>query len=121
MAITLSSCIISRTLGITTGMLLVYLPKEKVLLEADGFNPPARPLTRTPATISPYTANLEANIARLKLDVERIIPVHYPADSRKITKVGTADGGGKGRPLLPEAYKQHSRSAGYTRARLPAS
>jgi glyoxylase-like metal-dependent hydrolase (beta-lactamase superfamily II) len=71
--------------GHNDGMLLVYLPKEKVLLEADGFNPPAQPLTRTPAAISPYTANLEANIARLKLDVERIIPVHYPADGRKVT------------------------------------
>jgi glyoxylase-like metal-dependent hydrolase (beta-lactamase superfamily II) len=71
--------------GHNDGMLLVYLPKEKVLLEADGFNPPAQPLTRTPATVSPYTANLEANIVRLKLDVERIIPVHYPADGRKVT------------------------------------
>jgi glyoxylase-like metal-dependent hydrolase (beta-lactamase superfamily II) len=71
--------------GHNDGMLLVYLPKEKVLVEADGFNPPAQPLTRTPATLSPYTANLEANIARLKLDVERIIPVHYPADNRKVT------------------------------------
>jgi glyoxylase-like metal-dependent hydrolase (beta-lactamase superfamily II) len=71
--------------GHNDGMLLVYLPKEKVLLEADGFNPPAQPLARTPPTISPYTANLEANMARLKLDVERIIPVHYPADNRKVT------------------------------------
>jgi glyoxylase-like metal-dependent hydrolase (beta-lactamase superfamily II) len=71
-------------LGHNDGMLLVYLPKEKVLLEADGFNPPAQPLTRTPATISPYTANLQANIERLKLDVERIVPVHYPADGRKV-------------------------------------
>jgi glyoxylase-like metal-dependent hydrolase (beta-lactamase superfamily II) len=72
--------------GHNDGMLLVYLPKEKVLVEADGFNPPAQPLTRTPASISPYTANLEANIERLKLDVERIIPVHYPADNRKVMK-----------------------------------
>jgi glyoxylase-like metal-dependent hydrolase (beta-lactamase superfamily II) len=72
--------------GHNDGMLLVYLPKEKVLLEADGFNPPAQPLTRTPAAISPYTANLEANIERLKLDVERIIPVHYPADNRKVMR-----------------------------------
>lgn len=70
--------------GHNDGMLLVYLPREKVLLEADGFNPPAQPLTRTPATISPYTANLQANIERLKLDVERIVPVHYPADNRKV-------------------------------------
>jgi len=70
--------------GHNDGMLLVYLPKEKVLLEADGFNPPPQPLMRTPATISPYTANLEDNIVRLKLNVERIIPVHYPADNRKV-------------------------------------
>jgi len=73
-----------QDLGHNDGMLLVYLPKEKVLLEADGFNPPAQPLTRTPATISPYTANMQANIERLKLDVERIVPVHYPADNRKV-------------------------------------
>ena len=67
------------------GMLLVYLPKEKMLLEADGFNPPPQPLTQTPATISPYNQNLADNIARLNLDVQRIIPVHYPADNRKVT------------------------------------
>jgi glyoxylase-like metal-dependent hydrolase (beta-lactamase superfamily II) len=70
--------------GHNDGMLLVYLPREKVLLEADGFNPPAQPLTKTPAAVSPYTANLEANIERLKLNVQRIIPVHYPADNRKV-------------------------------------
>jgi glyoxylase-like metal-dependent hydrolase (beta-lactamase superfamily II) len=73
-----------QDLGHNDGMLLVYLPKEKVLLEADGFNPPAQPLTKTPANISPYTANLEANIERLKLDVKRIIPVHYPATNRTV-------------------------------------
>jgi glyoxylase-like metal-dependent hydrolase (beta-lactamase superfamily II) len=72
-------------LGHNDGMLLVYLPKQKVLLEADGFNPPAQPLTKTPASINPNSENLEANITRLKLDVERIIPVHYPADNRKVT------------------------------------
>jgi glyoxylase-like metal-dependent hydrolase (beta-lactamase superfamily II) len=74
-----------QNFGHNDGMLLVYLPKEKVLLEADGFNPPPQPLTKTPASISPYTANLQDNVARLKLDVDRIIPVHYPADNRKIT------------------------------------
>lgn len=67
------------------GMLLVYLPKEKILLEADGYNPAPRPPTQTPATISPYNQNLVENIERLKLDVQRIIPVHYPGDNRKIT------------------------------------
>jgi glyoxylase-like metal-dependent hydrolase (beta-lactamase superfamily II) len=44
-----------KDFGHHDGMLLVYLPKEKVLVEADGFNPPATVLTQTPATLSPYT------------------------------------------------------------------
>jgi glyoxylase-like metal-dependent hydrolase (beta-lactamase superfamily II) len=67
------------------GMLLVYMPKEKVLYEADAYNAPPQPLTQTPATARPLTQNLADNIARLNLDVQRIIPVHYPADNRKIT------------------------------------
>jgi len=67
------------------GMLLAYLPKEKILLEADGFNPPAQQATQTPASISPYNQNLVATIERLKLDVQRIIPVHLPGDNRKVT------------------------------------
>ena len=73
-----------QNFGHNDGMLLVYLPKEKVLLEADGFNPPAQTLTQTPASINPQSVNLEQNIERLKLDVARIIPVHYPADNRKV-------------------------------------
>jgi glyoxylase-like metal-dependent hydrolase (beta-lactamase superfamily II) len=67
------------------GILMVYLPKEKILLEADAFNPPAQRITQTPATISPYNQALVANIDRLRLDVQRIIPVHYPADNRITT------------------------------------
>jgi glyoxylase-like metal-dependent hydrolase (beta-lactamase superfamily II) len=66
------------------GMLLVYLPKEKVLLEADAYNP--QPTTATPPSPpSPYTVSLIENIQRLKLDVQRIVPVHYPADNRVVT------------------------------------
>jgi glyoxylase-like metal-dependent hydrolase (beta-lactamase superfamily II) len=66
------------------GMLVAYLPKEKVLLEADGYNP--QPTTATPPNPpSPYTLSLLDNILRLKLDVQRIVPVHYPADNRTIT------------------------------------
>jgi len=75
-----------QNFGHNDGMLVAYLPKEKVLLEADGFNPPPQPVTQKPAAISPYTASLEDNIERLKLDVERIIPVHYPAGDRKVMK-----------------------------------
>jgi glyoxylase-like metal-dependent hydrolase (beta-lactamase superfamily II) len=66
------------------GMLLVYFPKEKVLLEADGYNP--QPANATPPNPpSPYTVSLLDNIRRLKLDVKRIVPVHYPADNRVVT------------------------------------
>jgi glyoxylase-like metal-dependent hydrolase (beta-lactamase superfamily II) len=71
--------------GHNEGLLMVYLPKQKVLLQADAYNPgPANAPIPTP--VSPYTANLASNIERLKLDVERIIPVHYPADNRQVTR-----------------------------------
>ena len=82
--------------GHNDGMIIAYLPKEKVLLEADGFNPPAQPLRQKPATISPFTASLAANLARLKLDVQRIVPVHYPADNRKVTMAELDMAVGKG-------------------------
>jgi glyoxylase-like metal-dependent hydrolase (beta-lactamase superfamily II) len=66
------------------GMLLAYLPKERVLIEADGYNP--QPATATPPSpASPYTLNLLDTIKRLKLDVQRIVPIHLPADNRQIT------------------------------------
>ena len=65
-------------------MLIAYLPKEKILLEADGYNP--QPATATPPNPpSPYTVSLVDNIRRLKLDVQRIVPIHYPADNRVVT------------------------------------
>ena len=42
-------------------------------------------MTQASATISPYNLSLLANIDRLKLSVDRIIPIHLPADNRKIT------------------------------------
>jgi glyoxylase-like metal-dependent hydrolase (beta-lactamase superfamily II) len=66
------------------GMIVAYLPKEKVLLEADGYNPQAAN-AKPPSPPSPYTLSLADNIARLKLDVQRIVPVHYPADNRVVT------------------------------------
>ncbi|MBV8903636.1 MAG: MBL fold metallo-hydrolase [Acidobacteriia bacterium] len=68
------------------GMIMAYLPKEKVLVEADEFNPPAQVATAPPRNVNPYNTNLAANIDRLKLDVDRIIPIHYPADGRKVSK-----------------------------------
>ena len=66
------------------GMIIAYLPKEKVLLEADGYNPQAANAT-PPNPPSPFTTSLLDNIQRLKLDVQRVVPVHYPADNRVVT------------------------------------
>lgn len=66
-------------------MAVVYLPKQKVLLEADEFNVGAAPPATPPATVNPYHSNLLANIERLRLEVDRIIPVHLPGDGRKVT------------------------------------
>jgi glyoxylase-like metal-dependent hydrolase (beta-lactamase superfamily II) len=73
-----------QNFGHHDGMLIAYFPKEKVLLEADGYNPqPANATPPNPA--SPYSLSLLDNIRRLKLDVDRIVPVHYPADNRVVT------------------------------------
>jgi glyoxylase-like metal-dependent hydrolase (beta-lactamase superfamily II) len=71
-----------KNFGHNDGMIMIYSPKEKILFEADAFNPPPQPITQTPAAISPYNQALVDNIEQLKLDVQRIIPVHYPADNR---------------------------------------
>jgi glyoxylase-like metal-dependent hydrolase (beta-lactamase superfamily II) len=57
------------------GLVLVYLPKEKLLSEADAYTPPA-PNMPPMSPPSPFTVNLADNIARLGLDVERILPLH---------------------------------------------
>ncbi len=62
--------------------LLAWLPKERVLLEADGYLPPAQADSTAPNQLSP--TNLVANIKRLNLDVDTIVPVHYPADLRVV-------------------------------------
>src|SRR5207244_2149822 len=58
-----------RNFGHHDGMLIAYLPKEKVLVEADGYNPQAANAT-PPVPASPFTLSLVDNIQRLKLDVQ---------------------------------------------------
>jgi len=62
---------------------LVYLPAEKILIEADAFTPAAAgaPLQ---APGNPYTINLYDNIKRLNLDVDQIAALHGP----HVTKLG---------------------------------
>jgi len=57
------------------GMLMVYLPAEKLLSQADMFTPPA-PNAPPPTVINPNTVNLADNIKRLNLAVDRHLPLH---------------------------------------------
>ena len=58
------------------GILMVYLPKEKVLVEADDFTP-GGPNAPPPAPRAlGFTKNLYSDIQRLKLDVNTIAPLH---------------------------------------------
>jgi glyoxylase-like metal-dependent hydrolase (beta-lactamase superfamily II) len=59
-------------------MLLVYLPKDRILAEADAYTPPATPTTPLIAPKVPYAAALYANIRRLNLDPKTIAPFHGP-------------------------------------------
>jgi len=55
--------------------LMVYLPKDKLLIEADAYTPsPAN--TPPPAVANANNLNLIANIERLGLAVDRILPLH---------------------------------------------
>jgi glyoxylase-like metal-dependent hydrolase (beta-lactamase superfamily II) len=57
------------------GLILAYLPKEKLLIEADAYTPPA-PDAPYPAQANPFSVNLHDNIGGLKLEVDRILPLH---------------------------------------------
>ena len=61
--------------GHNDGMLMAYLPEERLLIEADVFTPPPADAP-PPANVSVYTQNLDENIQRLRLNVERILPIH---------------------------------------------
>jgi hypothetical protein len=55
------------------GMLMVYLPKERLLVQTDAYTP-APP--NAPAMVNPLSVNLADNIARLGLGVDRLLPLH---------------------------------------------
>jgi len=57
------------------GILLAYLPKEKLLIEVDVFTP-AAPNAPAPATPNPFSVNLYDNVQRLKLQVDQVVPLH---------------------------------------------
>ena len=57
------------------GVVMVYLPKEKLLVEADVYNPPA-PNAPPPQPVNSNWVNLSDNIKRLSLTVDQILPLH---------------------------------------------
>jgi hypothetical protein len=61
-------------LGHNSNMLIVYLPTEKILINADLYSP-AAPGQPAPA-VNPNITTLNNNIQRLKLDVTRHAPIH---------------------------------------------
>ena len=59
------------------GILMAYLPAEKILIEADVYTPPAA--NAPPATtVSPSTTNLVENLERLEVRVDKILALHGP-------------------------------------------
>ena len=57
------------------GVVMAWLPRERLLIEADVFTPPP-PNAPPPPVVSVFTQNLDENIRRLKLDVRQILPIH---------------------------------------------
>lgn len=57
------------------GLMMVYLPKEKMLIQADVFAPLAAG-AKPPAKPNPVQLNFAENIDRLKLSVDSIVGIH---------------------------------------------
>ena len=62
------------------GMLIAYLPKERILFTADF------PLPVAGQPVSPSTATLIENVNRLGLDFDRYVTVHAPSPDRPLTR-----------------------------------
>jgi glyoxylase-like metal-dependent hydrolase (beta-lactamase superfamily II) len=74
----------------TGDMLVVYLPKEKLLGEPDAFTPPPQAGTALIPPAVPAARALYDNIQRLKLDVQVITPFHgnRTTDVAEVAKAG---------------------------------
>jgi hypothetical protein len=57
------------------GMLMAYLPKEKIVIEADLYDPPAagEPLPEAPSAVHRVFYN---NVHQLGLEISTIAPIH---------------------------------------------
>jgi len=80
-------------------MAIVYLPKSKILVNAD-MGPPA---AGTPvANVSPNSVALYNNIKRLKLDVSQHVPIHGNPSSNADFERTVGPAAARSRPAGPE-------------------
>jgi glyoxylase-like metal-dependent hydrolase (beta-lactamase superfamily II) len=82
-----------RDLQHTEGMLIAYLPNEKVLFSAD-FGIPNPGAASAP--VNPSLTALVANLDRLKLDFTNYITVHPPVPERPLTRADLMGAVGRG-------------------------
>lgn len=66
-------------------MLIVYFPAERLLVEADLYNPPAPPAANAPPPapnapppVFPFAPAVVETVQKLGLKVDRIVPIHGP-------------------------------------------
>ena len=60
-------------------MLIVYFPAERLLVEADLYNPPAAPpAANAPPPAFPFAPAVVQTVQKLGLKVDRIVPIHGP-------------------------------------------
>jgi len=66
-------------------MLMVYFPAERLLVEADLYNPPAPPAANAPPPApnapppaAPFAPSVVQAVDKLGLKVDRIVPIHGP-------------------------------------------
>ena len=62
--------------GHHTGQLIAYLPKERILMYGDGYNPPAGDDPRTPERGPEFALQMYDKLQQLKINPIRIAPVH---------------------------------------------
>ena len=64
--------------GHNDAMILVYLPNQKLLVEADAWTPPAGNAPPPPGPPNPFTVQLYDEVEKLKIDVKQIAALHGP-------------------------------------------
>jgi glyoxylase-like metal-dependent hydrolase (beta-lactamase superfamily II) len=77
--------------GHNDAFLMVYLPAQKLLVEADAWTP-APAGAPPPNPVNPLWVNLYRNVERLNLDVERVAPLHgTPRDFAELRRAVATD------------------------------